>query len=89
MAIQPLIAVTLFGGAGARLWPVLRETLPKPFIKLHVESSAAGSRSGAGTSGCEQGVDCYEMSVRTISSAWMTCMAGHQARSNPGMICYC
>lgn len=35
MAPQPLVAVILSGGAGARLWPVSREALPKPFIKLH------------------------------------------------------
>ncbi len=35
MADQPLVAVILSGGAGARLWPVSREALPKPFIKLH------------------------------------------------------
>jgi len=29
-----LIPVVLSGGAGARLWPVSREALPKPFIKL-------------------------------------------------------
>jgi len=29
-----LIPVILSGGAGARLWPVSREALPKPFIKL-------------------------------------------------------
>lgn len=35
MADQPLVAVILSGGAGARMWPVSREALPKPFIKLH------------------------------------------------------
>lgn len=35
MAVKPLIAVILSGGAGARLWPVSREALPKPFIKLN------------------------------------------------------
>src|SRR5947207_11636593 len=29
-----LVPVVLSGGAGARLWPVSREALPKPFIKL-------------------------------------------------------
>jgi len=29
-----LLPVVLSGGAGARLWPVSREALPKPFIKL-------------------------------------------------------
>src|SRR2546423_2683931 len=29
-----LVAVILSGGAGSRLWPVSREALPKPFIKL-------------------------------------------------------
>ncbi|MBC7438287.1 MAG: mannose-1-phosphate guanylyltransferase/mannose-6-phosphate isomerase [Bdellovibrionales bacterium] len=29
-----LISVVLSGGAGARLWPVSRQALPKPFIKL-------------------------------------------------------
>jgi mannose-1-phosphate guanylyltransferase / mannose-6-phosphate isomerase len=29
-----LIPVVLCGGAGSRLWPVSREALPKPFIKL-------------------------------------------------------
>ena len=29
-----LITVTLSGGAGSRLWPVSREGLPKPFMKL-------------------------------------------------------
>ena len=29
-----LIPVVLSGGAGSRLWPVSREALPKPFIKL-------------------------------------------------------
>lgn len=35
MVPHPLVAVILSGGAGARLWPVSREALPKPFIKLH------------------------------------------------------
>jgi mannose-1-phosphate guanylyltransferase len=30
----PLIPVILSGGAGTRLWPVSREALPKPFLKL-------------------------------------------------------
>ncbi|MEA3465941.1 MAG: mannose-1-phosphate guanylyltransferase/mannose-6-phosphate isomerase [Thermodesulfobacteriota bacterium] len=29
-----LISIVLSGGVGARLWPVSRETYPKPFIKL-------------------------------------------------------
>src|SRR5437764_221009 len=29
-----LVPVILSGGAGSRLWPVSREALPKPFIKL-------------------------------------------------------
>lgn len=29
-----IVAVLLSGGAGARLWPLSREALPKPFIKL-------------------------------------------------------
>ena len=29
-----LIPVILCGGVGARLWPVSRETHPKPFIRL-------------------------------------------------------
>ena len=32
--MAPLIPVVLSGGAGTRLWPVSREALPKPFIKL-------------------------------------------------------
>lgn len=35
LAAKPLVAVILSGGTGARLWPVSREALPKPFIKLH------------------------------------------------------
>jgi len=34
-----LIPVVLSGGAGARLWPVLREAFPKPFIRLPDGSS--------------------------------------------------
>ncbi|SPE21309.1 mannose-1-phosphate guanyltransferase [Burkholderiales bacterium] len=30
----PLVPVILSGGAGTRLWPVSREALPKPFMKL-------------------------------------------------------
>jgi len=30
----PLVPVILSGGAGTRLWPVSREALPKPFLKL-------------------------------------------------------
>ena len=30
----PFVPVILSGGAGARLWPVSREALPKPFIRL-------------------------------------------------------
>ena len=30
----PLIPVVLSGGAGTRLWPVSREALPKPFMKM-------------------------------------------------------
>src|ERR1700693_1994182 len=29
-----LLPIILSGGAGSRLWPVSREALPKPFIKL-------------------------------------------------------
>ena len=29
-----LISVVLSGGAGTRLWPVSRQALPKPFMKL-------------------------------------------------------
>ncbi|HPA89414.1 MAG TPA: sugar phosphate nucleotidyltransferase, partial [Quisquiliibacterium sp.] len=29
-----LIPVILSGGSGTRLWPVSREALPKPFMKL-------------------------------------------------------
>lgn len=29
-----MISVILSGGAGSRLWPVSRESHPKPFIKL-------------------------------------------------------
>jgi len=29
-----IIPVVLSGGVGARLWPVSRQTYPKPFIKL-------------------------------------------------------
>lgn len=32
--MRQLIPIILSGGAGARLWPVSREALPKPFIKL-------------------------------------------------------
>ena len=32
--MNPIIPVVLSGGAGTRLWPVSREALPKPFIKL-------------------------------------------------------
>jgi len=32
--VSVLLPVILSGGAGARLWPVSREALPKPFIKL-------------------------------------------------------
>ena len=35
MSAQRTVAVILSGGTGARLWPVSREALPKPFIKLH------------------------------------------------------
>jgi mannose-1-phosphate guanylyltransferase/mannose-6-phosphate isomerase len=31
---MPLVPVVLSGGAGTRLWPVSREALPKPFMKL-------------------------------------------------------
>lgn len=30
----PLVPIILSGGAGTRLWPVSREALPKPFLKL-------------------------------------------------------
>jgi mannose-1-phosphate guanylyltransferase/mannose-6-phosphate isomerase len=51
-----LVPVVLCGGAGARLWPVSREALPKPFIKLADGDSllakalrrAAGAARGAG-----------------------------------------
>jgi mannose-1-phosphate guanylyltransferase len=31
---RPLVPVVLSGGAGTRLWPISRETNPKPFIRL-------------------------------------------------------
>ncbi|MBE2262964.1 MAG: hypothetical protein IAE92_09495, partial [Burkholderiaceae bacterium] len=31
---RPLIPVILSGGAGTRLWPISRESHPKPFITL-------------------------------------------------------
>ena len=33
-AVNDLIPVILSGGAGTRLWPISRESSPKPFIKL-------------------------------------------------------
>src|SRR5690242_10140473 len=33
-AMSVLVPVVLSGGAGSRLWPVSREALPKPFIRL-------------------------------------------------------
>lgn len=35
----PLVPVVLCGGAGTRLWPLSRESLPKPFLRLHGEHS--------------------------------------------------
>ena len=32
--MKRFVPVILSGGAGSRLWPVSREALPKPFIKL-------------------------------------------------------
>ena len=34
-----IVPVILCGGSGTRLWPVSRQALPKPFIKLHGEHS--------------------------------------------------
>ena len=34
MREPPIVPIILSGGAGTRLWPVSRETLPKPFIRL-------------------------------------------------------
>ncbi len=35
----PLVPVVLCGGSGTRLWPLSREGLPKPFLRLHGEHS--------------------------------------------------
>ncbi len=35
----PLVPVVLCGGAGTRLWPLSRESLPKQFLRLHGEHS--------------------------------------------------
>lgn len=32
--MSTLIPCIIAGGAGARLWPVSRETVPKPFMRL-------------------------------------------------------
>lgn len=34
MAVSPLIPVLMCGGAGTRLWPVSRESMPKQFVPL-------------------------------------------------------
>ena len=34
-----MLAVILSGGAGARLWPVSRQAMPKPFMKIGGEHS--------------------------------------------------
>ncbi len=35
----PLVPVVLCSGAGMRLWPLSRESLPEPFLRLHGEHS--------------------------------------------------
>lgn len=39
MTTSPLVPVVLSGGAGTRLWPISRESSPKPFIKLQDQQS--------------------------------------------------
>ncbi len=34
MSAAALLAVVLSGGSGTRLWPVSREALPKPFMRI-------------------------------------------------------
>ena len=38
-ADSPLVPVILSGGVGARLWPVSRESTPKPFMKVGGDTS--------------------------------------------------
>ena len=38
----PLIPTILSGGAGTRLWPVSREALPKPFMKMPERDGTPG-----------------------------------------------
>src|ERR1700683_5579882 len=39
MRAEPLIPVIMCGGAGTRLWPVSRESMPKQFVPLIDERS--------------------------------------------------
>jgi mannose-1-phosphate guanylyltransferase/mannose-6-phosphate isomerase len=37
---MPLVPIILSGGAGARLWPLSREAVPKPFLPLPADGTA-------------------------------------------------
>ena len=39
MSVLPLVPVILCGGSGSRLWPLSRESYPKPFLRLNGNSS--------------------------------------------------
>ena len=59
-----LVPVILSGGAGTRLWPISRESSPKPFIKLPdgqslIEKTYARALSPAGVA-----------EVLTVKDAW-------------------
>ncbi len=38
-AVAPLIPCIVSGGSGTRLWPVSRESMPKPFMRLADDQS--------------------------------------------------
>jgi len=41
--LMPLVPIILSGGAGARLWPLSRESAPKPFLTLPADGAAGGT----------------------------------------------
>lgn len=56
-AVAPLIPCIVSGGSGTRLWPVSRESMPKPFMRL-ADDQACCRRPSCVSPGCRTSPAC-------------------------------